>query len=298
MMQNDVQSQFAGNLLPVPNVQALYASLNGSSQIPERYIRPEVHESIVLRDAINLPIVDLAKLADPAFYCEEAAKLDSACREWGFFQLVNHGIPENLIKQLKTDVIEFFNMPLSEKKAYKSQPGDLQGYGQSFVHSPEQKLDWADKLSLMTRPISNRKMKFWPTSPSTFRSTVDRYSLELARVAKCLFNYIGNNLGVAPEVFAEIFQDQPQGLRFNYYPPCAKADEVLGISPHSDADGITLLLEVNDVQGLQIRKDGEWIIVNTLPSALIVNIGDIIESKPNRGQTQQAHGLGQQDGLG
>ncbi|KAJ3680601.1 hypothetical protein LUZ60_016879 [Juncus effusus] len=269
--------------LPVPNVQALSASLNGLSKIPDRYIRPEAHhtESIVHHDGVELPIVDLARLEDPMFSCEEAAKLESACKEWGFFQLVNHGVPENLIGQLKADVIEFFSKSLEEKKAYEKQPGDVQGYGQTFVQSDEQKLDWSDMLNLMTRPTIDRKMKFWPTSPSTFRDTIDRYSLELARVAKCLFNYIAKNLSVAPEIFGEIFKDQSQALRFNYYPPCAKPDEVLGISPHSDADGITLLLEINNVQGLQIRKDGDWIAVNALPCAFIVNIGDIIEVLSN-----------------
>ncbi|KAJ3680600.1 hypothetical protein LUZ60_016878 [Juncus effusus] len=285
MVQNDqVHSISTADSLPVPNVQALSDSLNGSSQIPERYIRPESIADLrrcVCRDKVELPVVDLARLKDPAFSCEEAAKLESACKEWGFFQLVNHEVPENLIRQLKVDVMEFFNMPLEEKNAYQQHAGDLQGYGQAFVQSDEQKLDWADMLYLTTRPNSDRKMMFWPTSPSTFRDTVDRYSLELTRVAKCLFHHIAKNLGVEPEIFQEIFKDQPQGLRFNYYPPCAKADEVLGITPHSDVDGITLLLEVNDVQGLQIRKDGEWIMANNLSGALIVNIGDAIEVLSN-----------------
>ncbi|KAJ3679677.1 hypothetical protein LUZ60_017688 [Juncus effusus] len=280
MAQNDqAHAQFAGYSLPVPNVQALSASLNGSSEIPERYIKVHQSDSIVHRDTVELPIIDLGRLADPTFYCEEAAKLDSACKEWGFFQLVNHGVSKNLIKQLKADVIEFFNMTSQEKEAYKQQPGgDLQGYGQAFVKSHEQKLDWSDMFSLMTQHISDRKMKFWPTSPSTFRDSVHQYSLELTRVAKCLLHYIGNNLGVVPE----IFKAQPsQALRFNYYPPCAKAHEVIGISPHSDADFLALLLQVNDVQGLQIRKDGEWISVNALSCAFIVNIGDIIEILSN-----------------
>ncbi|KAJ3675663.1 hypothetical protein LUZ60_004705 [Juncus effusus] len=218
MEQNDqVYTPSAANSLSVPNVQALSASLNGSNQVPERYIRPEAHqlESSACRDAVELPIVDLARLADPTFYCEEAAKLDSACKEWGFFRLVNHGVPEILIKQLKIDVMQFYNIPLEETKAYQQQPGDLQGYGQAFVQSDEQKLDWADMLCLMTRPISDRTMTFWPASPSTFRDTVDQYSLELTKVAKCLFHYIAKNLGVAPEIFGEIFKGQTQALRFN-----------------------------------------------------------------------------------
>ncbi|KAF0930265.1 hypothetical protein E2562_031874 [Oryza meyeriana var. granulata] len=33
----------------------------------------------------------------------------------------------------------------------------------------------------------------------------------------------------------------------------------MGLSPHTNAGGVTLLLQVNDVQGLQIKKDGKWI---------------------------------------
>jgi len=40
---------------------------------------------------------------------------------------------------------------------------------------------------------------------------------------------------------------------------------------------MTFLLHVNDVEGLQIRKDGKWFSVQAMHGALIVNIGDIIE---------------------
>jgi isopenicillin N synthase-like dioxygenase len=75
-----------------------------------------------------------------------------------------------LIEGLKADTIEFFNKPLEEKMAYQQDSdGTLQGYGQAFVLSEEQKLDWSDLLYVMTRPVARRNMKFWPTSPSTFR---------------------------------------------------------------------------------------------------------------------------------
>lgn len=62
----------------------------------------------------------------------------------------------------------------------------------------------------------------------------------------------------------------------NYYPPCVKANEVIGIAPHSDATGLTVLLQVNEVQGLQIRKAGKWLPIKPIPGAFIINIGDII----------------------
>lgn len=63
----------------------------------------------------------------------------------------------------------------------------------------------------------------------------------------------------------------------NYYPPCVQADKVIGLTPHSDATGLTLLVQINDVQGLQIKKDGNWIPVHPLAGAIVVNIGDILE---------------------
>jgi hypothetical protein len=55
------------------------------------------------------------------------------------------------------------------KNAYAQRPGDLQGYGQAFVQSNDQKLDWADMFVLYTQPIQARDMSYWPSQPHTFR---------------------------------------------------------------------------------------------------------------------------------
>ncbi|KAJ3706702.1 hypothetical protein LUZ61_010407 [Rhynchospora tenuis] len=269
--------------LPVPNVQALATFLDKSSQFPERYVRPEAKvDQLARTNKVELPVIDFSKLIDPEFSKEEAAKLHLACQEWGFFYLVNHGVPEELMEGLKADTVEFFNKPLEEKMLYKQDnDGTLQGYGQAFVFSEEQKLDWSDMFYVVTLPIAFRNMKYWPTSPSTFRDNIDRYSLELTKVASYIWQYIATNLGVAPQVFAQLFKDHPQAMRFNYYPPCPEADKVIGLSPHSDADGFTILLHVNDVQGLQIKKDGQWVAVSPLPNSLVVTLGDTTEILSN-----------------
>uniref|UniRef100_A0A0E0F0V6 Fe2OG dioxygenase domain-containing protein n=1 Tax=Oryza meridionalis TaxID=40149 RepID=A0A0E0F0V6_9ORYZ len=66
-------------------------------------------------------------------------------------------------------------------------------------------------------------------------------------------------------------------MRVNYYPPCQQADKVIGLSPHTDVVGLTLLLQVNDVNGLQINKDGKWFNVDAINGAIIVNVGDTLE---------------------
>jgi len=109
------------------------------------------------------------------------------------------------------------------------------------------------------------------------RNSIDRYSSEAAKLVSCLLKFLAIDMGVEPESFLEIFRGQPQSMRMTYYPPCKQAEKVVGLSPHTDATGLTLLLQANGVQGLQIRKEGKWIAVNALDGAFIVNVGDILE---------------------
>lgn len=81
----------AGGSLPVPNVQALAETYNRSDeQIPGRYMRDEEGDEEVIFDhdlSSAIPIIDVNKLLDPQSSKEECAKLGSACKHWGFFQV-------------------------------------------------------------------------------------------------------------------------------------------------------------------------------------------------------------------
>lgn len=110
----------------------------------------------------------------------------------------------------------------------------------------------------------------------THRSTLEQYSLELKRVSQCLFEVISKNLGLKPEALLEEVDDY-QGIRMHYYPPCSQASKVLGLNPHSDVGVLTLLHQVGDVQGLQIKRNGKWLPVEPIPHAFVINISDVLE---------------------
>ncbi|KAG0460686.1 hypothetical protein HPP92_020983 [Vanilla planifolia] len=285
-MSDEVTIGGFGGSLRVDNVQALAGRV--SSEIPERYVRPERKEEDAVdvnghdvSEIYSIPIIDFSRLANPVSSKEETAKLHSACEDWGFFQLVNHGVPEEIINRMKQNTEEFFKLPLEEKEAFAQLPGQIEGYGQAFVQSEEQKLDWGDILFLGTLPPSVRQMRFWPTNPTSFRETIHEYAIELKKVSDLLLQKMSQNLGLEPEKLYDLFNDGIQAIRFNYYPPCPSPEKVLGLSPHSDAVGLTLLLQVNEQQGLQIRRKGGWLPVKALPQAFIVNIGDIVEILTN-----------------
>ncbi|KAK2985049.1 hypothetical protein RJ640_016969 [Escallonia rubra] len=250
-----------GGSIPVQNVQEL--AFKNPEDIPLRYIRPEVEsDDIVLDGSLQIPVIDMSNLdIGQVGYEEELAKLHRACKEWGFFQLINHGASE-AIEHMKVVTEEFFKLPLEEKMACAQVPNNIEGYGQAFVVSEDQKLDWGDMLFILPLPASRRNLSFWPQNPTSFKSTLEEYSSKLQSISMTLLGLMAENLGVNPEELTSRFEDCIQGIRMNYYPPCVHADKVMGLAPHSDSVGLTLLIHVNEVQGLQIRKNHKWIMSN------------------------------------
>ncbi|KAK9120669.1 hypothetical protein Syun_018286 [Stephania yunnanensis] len=272
-MGTEVEQDYFGSL-PVPSVQDLSAKVE---DVPDRYVRPEFESELVCTDAtFEIPVVDLSRILDEESRREEMAKLHKACEEWGFFQLINHG-SEEAVGRMKNDVEEFFKQPLEAKKAYAQKPNSAEGYGQAFVVSEDQKLDWGDMYFVRSLPARVRNMSFWPEYPTTFKETLEIYSSAVKGLSLQLLALMAENLGLEAEQLTSMFEDISQALRMNYYPPCPQADKVVGISPHSDATGLTLLIQTNNVQGLQVRKNGMWIPVNAIPGGFIINIGDLLE---------------------
>lgn len=76
---------------------------------------------------------------------------------------------EEVLSNVQAAVARFFDLSLEEKSKYSMAKDDIQGYGQVFVVSEEQKLDWNDMLFLVTRPIEYRNMEYWPVEIPGFK---------------------------------------------------------------------------------------------------------------------------------
>ncbi|KAF3442328.1 hypothetical protein FNV43_RR16244 [Rhamnella rubrinervis] len=276
-----------GSSLLVPSVQELANDPNLT--VPSRYIRHDQHQSLISEDdpALHfphqIPVIDFEKLISEestGFVSDsdsELEKLHLVCKDWGFFQLVNHGVSSSLVEKTKTEIKNIFKLPLEEKKKFWQNSKEVEGFGQAFVVSEQQKLDWNDILFMTTLPVHLRKPHLFPKLPSTFRETLDIYSVELRDLAMRLIVQMEKALKVKEKEVCELFEGGVQSMRMTYYPPCPQPEKVIGLAPHSDATGLAILLQVSDVEGLQVKKDGNWVPVKPLPNAFIVNIGDILE---------------------
>ncbi|XP_022764520.1 protein SRG1-like [Durio zibethinus] len=269
-----------GKSFLVPSVQEIVR--NDSQSVPERYIqeqkdRPLISENLLA--SLEIPVIDFSLLAKGDE--DEIQKLDLACKEWGFFQIINHGVREEVLNKMKASVAAFFELPLEEKNKYAKAANEIQGYGQNFVVSEDQKLDWSDMIYLITVPPENRNFKFWPLTLPGFKETVEAYSSEVQKVAEEMYGNLSLLMGIDRDGLKKLQGELKQGIRMNYYPVCSRPDLVLGISSHSDGSLFTLLLQDDDITGLQIKHKETWIGVKPIPNSLVVNIGDATEILSN-----------------
>ncbi|KAK6929373.1 LOW QUALITY PROTEIN: Isopenicillin N synthase-like, Fe(2+) 2OG dioxygenase domain [Dillenia turbinata] len=267
--------------LPVPSVQDMVR--NNPLSVPERYVQEDEERPSTFKPtslSSEIPVISLSSLANGDE--NERRKLDFACTNWGFFRVMDHGIKEELRHNVKTAVAKFYDLPFEEKKKYAVDANDVQGYGQAYVVSDKQKLDWCDQMILKTRPPEYRDMKFWPTSIPGFQEAVEQYSAEIHTVSQEIIAHLSLLMRMDRDSLKRQHGELMQAMRLNYYPTCSRPDLVLGVGPHSDSDIITLLLQDDEICGLQIRHKGGWVPVKPIPNSIVVNIGDVMEVHVNK----------------
>ena len=112
------------------------------------------------------------------------------------------------------------------------------------------------------------------------REVTEVYNKELLKVTDTLLELLSEGLGLEGKVLkSHVGGDEIElEMKINMYPPCPQPQLALGVEPHTDMSALTLLVP-NDVPGLQVWKDDNWVVVDYLPNALFVHVGDQIEVK-------------------
>ncbi|KAK9227582.1 hypothetical protein WN943_012635 [Citrus x changshan-huyou] len=274
-----------GSEFSIPSVQELMIKNPDKLTVPQCFLRADQEPPNFSNGgthhfpSIPIPTIDLECLLSEEDTGSQLDNLRAICKEWGIFQLVNHGVGSSLLEKLKHDMVEFYKLPIEEKMRYQRKPGDAEGYGS--VAGSDGILDWGDRFYMVTNPLHQRKSHLFPELPPSLRKTLESYVQELQKLSMELLGAMGKALKMDAKEMEEMFEDGRQSVRMAYYPPCPTPDQVMGLAPHSDGSGITILHQVNGVDGLEIKKDGVWFPARILPDALLVNVGDILEIMSN-----------------
>ncbi|CAL9093687.1 unnamed protein product [Musa acuminata var. zebrina] len=228
-----------------------------------------------------IPVIDFSKLEGKE-RAETLARIANGCQEWGFFQLVNHGIPVELLERVKKVCSECYRLRAEGFKA--SKPVQLlnklvEEEGDAADAKRLDNVDWEDVFLLQD---DNE----WPANPPEFRETMKEYREELRKLAEKVMEVMDENLGFEKGSIRNSFsgngEHQPFfGTKVSHYPPCPRLEMVNGLRAHTDAGGVILLFQDDQVGGLQILKDGQWIDVQPVANAIVINTGDQIEVLSN-----------------
>ncbi|CAK9323123.1 unnamed protein product [Citrullus colocynthis] len=256
---------------------------NGLNKLPFKYVLPNSDrpQPCKLPAALQLPVIDLAQLCGPN-RCHVLRSLTKACEEYGFFQLINHGISSDVISNMREVSSKFFELPYEERAKYMS--SDMHAtvrYGTSFNQNKDNVFCWRDFLKLTCNPNNLQQLlSGWPSSPAGFKDSASTYAEETHRLFLCLVEAILESLGgdmeIEDEKLLNEFEKGSQLMVMNCYPQCPEPELTLGMPPHSDYGFLTLLLQ-DQVEGLQIHYQQKWVTVQPLPNSFVVNIGDHLE---------------------
>lgn len=89
-------------------------------------------------DAGSIPLIDLSPLLTtpipndgdeiPEALQDLVAEVEAACTEWGFFQVINHGVPLELLERVQSAAKDFFALPMDEKRRVRRDEENPLGY--------------------------------------------------------------------------------------------------------------------------------------------------------------------------
>ncbi|KAL8517254.1 hypothetical protein ACS0TY_015475 [Phlomoides rotata] len=278
---------------PEAVVRVQQLSDSGIRVIPDRYVKKPSDRPIPDAREVNIPVIDMERMysGDAEIRRRTAALIDEACREWGFFQVVNHGVGHEMMGRTREAWREFFQLPVGEKQRYANSPTTYEGYGSRLGVEKGISLDWSDYFFLHYLPVELRDHNKWPTLPVSCRELVSQYSEKVVELCGKLMKIFATNLGLNEDYLHEAFGGDELGacMRVNYYPKCPQPDLTLGLSSHSDPGGMTVLYPDENVSGLQVRYRDSWVTVKPIPNAFIINIGDQLQILSNANYKSVEH---------
>ena len=236
----------------------------------------------------QVPVIDLQPyLADgrSAAAREAIDDIAEACRTWGFFQVVNHGIDAAQVAEVWRQTHALFDQPLEDKLAIlRSRDNPWGFYNRELTKNQRDKKEVFDFTRNGVDPIYGQCNR-WPAKLPDFRPVMEAWLQATTRLSLQLLEAFCLGLDLPPDFMHRHFDEHTGFVRLNYYPtedPLAGLDiehqavADLGIHHHTDAGALTVLLQ-DEVSGLQVHRDGYWYDIPTVDGALVINTGDMMQ---------------------
>ncbi|KAE9450891.1 hypothetical protein C3L33_17209, partial [Rhododendron williamsianum] len=202
----------------------------------------------------SIPIVDFS--APKPVLTDQITRAASTV---GFFQITNHGIPLHVIQRTLAAVKSFNELPAEIKTAhYHREMGRGVTFSTNVDLYQSKAASWRDTLQMRVSPVL--------PNPSDIPEVVREELLEWNK----------EGLGVEEGRLKEMTCLEGRTMVAHYYPYCPRPDLTYGLTSHTDPGVVTVLVQ-NEVVGLQVKVGEEWVDVEPVEGAVVINIGDILQ---------------------
>lgn len=237
----------------------------------------------------QVPVIDVAAVLHDASGNAALTAIDQiveACKTWGFFQIINHGIASTQIEDVWKQTHALFAMPIEEKlEIVRTRENPWGFYNNELTKNQRDKKEVFDFTRQDLDPIYHQSNR-WPQRHPQFKVTMLAYLESCTTLALKLLEAFCLGLDLPAHFLQPNFDGNHTGfVRLNYYPvkdPMTglainrQKTADLGIHHHTDAGGLTVLLQ-DQVSGLQVYRDGFWYDIPTVDGAITINTGDMMQ---------------------
>ncbi len=251
-------------------------------------------------DRAAIPVVDIAPLRAGDGAQAVADSLHRASREVGFIYISNHGIPEAVLAEARSEALAFFRAPEEQKGQLRISASHRGWLGQGGAKmqddaKPDLKESflWGYEAADGAVPDDHslRGANLWPDFQPALRPKAMAYFEAAHAVAHTLMQGFALGLGKPADFFLKTTAQPMSRASFVYYPPQpADGDgDRFGVAPHTDFGVLTVLAQ-DDVGGLEVRDvRGRWVAAPPIPGSLIVNVGDLLARWTNDAYRSTPH---------
>ncbi|KAK7393674.1 hypothetical protein VNO78_22237 [Psophocarpus tetragonolobus] len=221
----------------------------------------------------NIPVIDLARIhEDPIERKRVVEKVREASATWGFFQIVNHGIPDTTQQEMLHGIHRFFEQDDDVKKQFYTREQKSFVYNSNFNLYTQAPTTWKDTFFCQLAPKPPNPQEL----PPVCRDILLDFSSQVMKLGVLLFELLSEALGLNPSYLKDLECATGQTAFAHYHPPCPEPEKTLGTIKHADVNFMTVLLQ-DYIGGLQVLHQDTWIDVTHVPGALVINIGDFLQ---------------------
>ncbi|KAL7144926.1 hypothetical protein ABFS83_07G043900 [Erythranthe nasuta] len=249
---------------------------SGLLQIPKIFVRPpdELAEELTYKKTqIQVPLIDLSEIDDPDMRKKIVEEVRIASETLGFFQVVNHGIPQTVLDGMIDGVRYFNEQNIEEKKKYYTRDSKrMVKFLSNFDLFSSKTANWRDTLSISISDQIDRQ-----ELPASCRESTLEYSKHVSILGNTLLELLSEALGLKPDRLNNILEcSKGHHISSHYYPPCPDPELTLGSTQHSDPGFLTILLR-NEINGLQVLYQDQWVDIEPSRGGLVINIADLFQ---------------------